>query len=201
MTGFNRRFSPHTRRLRELTQNRSNPMILNYQMNAGYIATDHWVHGAEGGGRNIGEACHVYDLFGFLTDSRIVQVTASALRLPQAGYYSPRDNFVATLTYADGSVANLVYTALGSKDYPKERLQIYCEGRVLSLEDYRETTIHGARVKNSKTARAEKGHREELGEFARVVQEGGEWPIPLWQQVQATRVSFAVERHLGLDTK
>ena len=201
LTGFNRRFSPHTRRLRELTQNRSNPMILNYQMNAGYIATDHWVHGAEGGGRNIGEACHVYDLFGFLTDSRIVQVTASALRLPQAGYYSPRDNFVATLTYADGSVANLVYTALGSKDYPKERLQIYCEGRVLSLEDYRETTIHGARVKNSKTARAEKGHREELGEFARVVQEGGEWPIPLWQQVQATRVSFAVERHLGLDTK
>ena len=32
-------------------------------MNAGYVPLDHWVHGPEGGGRNIGEACHVYDVF------------------------------------------------------------------------------------------------------------------------------------------
>jgi predicted dehydrogenase len=37
LTGFNRRFSPYARRIQEITKNRSNPMILNYRMNAGYI--------------------------------------------------------------------------------------------------------------------------------------------------------------------
>ena len=39
-------------------------------MNAGYIPMDHWVHGDEGGGRNLGEACHIYDLF-ILSNSKL----------------------------------------------------------------------------------------------------------------------------------
>ena len=70
LTGFNRRFAPAVSRIRELIANRSNPMILNYRMNAGYLGMDHWVHGKEGGGRNIGEACHIYDLFTALTNSQ-----------------------------------------------------------------------------------------------------------------------------------
>ena len=42
-------------------------MLVNYRMNAGYIPLDAWQQGAEGGGRNLGEACHIYDLFVFLT--------------------------------------------------------------------------------------------------------------------------------------
>ena len=67
LTGFNRRFSPAATGILGALQGRTTPMIVNYRMNAGYIAPDHWVHGAEGGGRNIGEACHIYDLFGALT--------------------------------------------------------------------------------------------------------------------------------------
>ena len=70
MTGFNRRFSPAAARLRELLAGRTSPLVANYRMNAGYIPLDHWVHGPEGGGRNIGEACHVYDLFDFLVERR-----------------------------------------------------------------------------------------------------------------------------------
>ena len=73
LTGFNRRFSPIGTRLAELVRDRTNPMILDYRMNAGYIALDDWVHGPEGGGRNLGEACHIYDLFTFLTDSRVTE--------------------------------------------------------------------------------------------------------------------------------
>jgi hypothetical protein len=45
MTGFNRRFSPYGRRISDLVRERTNPMILNYRMNAGYIPLDHSLHG------------------------------------------------------------------------------------------------------------------------------------------------------------
>jgi predicted dehydrogenase/threonine dehydrogenase-like Zn-dependent dehydrogenase len=196
LTGFNRRFSPHSRTVRELTRGRGNPMILNYRMNAGHIPLDHWVHGPEGGGRNVGEACHVYDLFGFLTDARVEGVAAVAVRPKTPGYYSPRDNFAATATFTDGSVATLTYTAMGSRDHPKEQMEVFCEGKAVVLDDYKKTTVRGAKAGGEMTHLPEKGHREELEAFARAVREGGEWPIPLWQQVQAMRMSFEVERLL-----
>jgi predicted dehydrogenase len=126
MTGFNRRFSPHTRFIQQIVAQRTNPMIANYRMNAGYIPLDHWVHGPHGGGRNLGEACHIYDLFTALTGSRYVQVSTQRIA-PSTGYYSPRDNFVTLITFEDGSVATLTYTALGASSYPKERMEIFVE--------------------------------------------------------------------------
>ncbi len=195
LTGFNRRFSRFTQRISELTQGRSSPMILNYSMNATYIPLDHWVHTEEGGGRNLGEACHIYDLFTYLTDSKVLEVSARGIT-PKTGYYSPFDNFVATMTFEDGSVATLSYTALGTKDYPKERLEVFTDGKVLVLEDYRNLAIHGAKDKGLQRKLMDKGHKEELRALAQAIQEGGDWPIPLWQQVQATEMALQVDDHL-----
>ena len=196
LTGFNRRFSPHLRRAREVAAGRVNPMIINYRVNAGYIPLEHWVHGGEGGGRNIGEACHIYDLFTFLTESRAASVTARALK-PATAYYSPRDNFVATIGFEDGSVATLTYTALGSPDHPKEQMEVFVDGKVICLDSYQRLTISGARIKGLRTGIQEKGHREELEEFVAAARKGGEWPSPLWQQIQAMEIAFQVEEALG----
>lgn len=195
LTGFNRRFSPYAQRIAGLIGERSNPMIINYRMNAGYIPLDHWVHSAQGGGRNRGEACHIYDLFTFFTDSTVTRIKASAL-VPKTGYYSPSDNFVANIEFEDGSLATLTYTALGAKDYPKEMMDIFVDGKVVSLEDYRRMTIEGLRQKPFATRISEKGQSEELLAFANAVKGKSEWPIPLWQQLQATRISFEVDRLL-----
>jgi predicted dehydrogenase len=170
-------------------------MILNYRMNAGYIPLDNWVHTAEGGGRNRGEACHIYDLFTYLTASKVVTVDAQAIT-PTTGHYSRSDNFVATMTFEDGSVATLTYTALGSKDYPKEQLEVFVDGKVLVLEDYKRLTVDGAKAKGIESKLIHKGQKEELEAFASAIQQGGDWPIPLWQQVQATEISFAVAAQL-----
>ena len=170
-------------------------MILNYRMNAGHVPLDSWLHGPEGGGRNLGEACHIYDLFVFLTGSRAIDVAARAIR-PQTAYYSPHDNFVATIAFEDGSVATLTYTALGSRAFPKETLDVFVDGKVLSLHDYRGTTIHGVRVNGRAGKQVDKGHREELVAFAHVIQHGGDWPIPLEQQAEATRIALDVEKSL-----
>lgn len=195
LTGFNRRFSPFARRMRDLVARRSNPMIINYRMNAGYLPLDHWVHGPEGGGRNRGEACHVYDLFTFLTDARATEVSAQALR-PTTGHYSSTDNFVATVSFEDGSVASLTYTALGSAAHPKERMEIFFDGQVIVLDDYRHLEVHGGSGKPLSSRRQDKGQRAILEQFATAVHASGEWPIPLWQQLQATELAFAVEAQL-----
>ncbi len=195
MTGFNRRFSPHARRIKEIIANRTNSMIINYRMNAGYIPLDHWVHTEEGGGRNIGEACHIYDLFTYFTESKVAKVSAHAIN-PTTGHYSHRDNFVATLRFDDGSIATLIYTALGAKDYPKERLEIFVDGKVIALDDYKQLTVIGTNAKGLKGKIANKGHKGELEAFGRAIRHGGDWPIPLWQQVQAAEISFEVEKEL-----
>lgn len=196
LTGFNRRFSPHARRAREWVERRGNPMLLDYRMNAGYIPPDHWTQSSEGGGRNLGEACHIYDLFTYLTGGRIEQVQAAAIR-PATAYYKGQDNFTSSLSFDDGSVATLTYTALGSKDYPKERLEMFVDGKVISLDDYKSLTVAGGNGQALRTRLPEKGQKEELAAFARAIQNGGEWPIPLWQQLQATRIALDVEDSLN----
>ncbi len=195
LTGFNRRFSPFALRAKELIENRTNPIIINYRMNAGYIPLDHWVHTEEGGGRNLGEACHIYDLFTFFINSKVVSIQARSLT-PKTDHYSSRDNFVAILGFEDGSVATLTYTALGSSEFPKEQMEIFSDGKVLILDDYKQLRIHGSNAKGVTSKLTDKGHKRELEVFAETLGKGGEWPIPLWHQVQATEIALQVEELL-----
>lgn len=191
MTGFNRRFSPALRVAREVLAGRSSPMIANYRMNAGYIPGDHWVHGPEGGGRNIGEACHIYDVFSYLTGSPWKDVKVAAI--PNgSGQWRRDDNFVATVEYADGSVCSLTYTALGNKVHPKEQMEIFCGANVLVLDDYKKLSVAGSR-KGWSGATIQKGQFEELEALATALRGGGDWPISLDDQIATTRLSFAVQ--------
>jgi predicted dehydrogenase len=194
LTGFNRRFSPYGRRMAELVAGRSAPFMFNYRMNAGYIPLDHWVHGAQGGGRNLGEACHIYDLFTYLGASEVTSLSAHSI-VPQSSHYARTDNFIATVSFADGSVCSLTYTALGSKDYAKETADLYVDGRLAVLDDYKGLAVHGAKGRSLETAVQEKGLKEELSAFADAIR-SGEWPIPWWQQLQTSRVALRVEAAL-----
>jgi len=196
MTGFNRRFSPAITRAREILNDRTTPIIVNYRMNAGFIPLEHWVHTEEGGGRNIGEACHIYDLFSALTGSGPVRIEVQAIA-PTSKQWARNDNFVATISYVDGSVCSLTYTALGNKLHPKERMDIYADGKVISLDDYKSLTIAGGRMKGWSSSSAQKGQMEELEALAHALAEGGPWPIPLEEQLAATKVSFEVEKLLN----
>ena len=195
LTGFNRRHSRYLQEIAKHTTERQNPMIIHYTMNAGYIPLDHWVHTEEGAGRNIGEACHIYDVFNFLTGTKAVSVSASSIQLSGA-YYSAKDNFVATVTYDDGSVANLIYTAVGSKEFPKETMEIFFDGKMITLDDYKSMKGYGVKIASIETKGSEKGQLEELEAFGKAIKEGHMSPIPLWQQIQAMQIAFVVEQQI-----
>lgn len=195
MTGFNRRFSPALQRAKAILAGRTTPLIVNYRMNAGFIPTDSWVHGPEGGGRNIGEACHIYDVFNFLTDARSTGVQAAAID-PRGAQWKRNDNFVATITYDDGSVCTLTYTSMGDRTHPKEQMEIFADGKVIVLDDFTSLRVVGSKAAGWASPTQNKGPLEELQALSAALRTGGAWPIPLWQQLQATRISFQVERQV-----
>ncbi|MBI4994746.1 Gfo/Idh/MocA family oxidoreductase [Candidatus Peregrinibacteria bacterium] len=189
--GFNRRFSPCAKRAKELIINRKNPLLINYRMNAGYIPLDHWTQKPGGGGRIIGEACHIFDLFNFWTGSAPQKIQALSIN-PKTKDISSQDNFGALISYADGSVCNLIYTALGNKNLPKEYAEIYCDGKVLILDDYKKIEVKSGSG-SLKTFTQDKGHLEELQAFAHGIQTG-HFPIPLEELFSATEISFEVNK-------
>jgi len=192
MMGFNRRFSPCAKKIKEILAARQGPIVVNYQMNAGFLPPDHWTQGPEGGGRNIGEACHIYDLFAYLAESEVESVNACAIT-PPSKRFQRNDNFTASVKFEDGSVCNLVYTAMGHPDVSKERMEVYCENTIIQMDDYKGLAIFGPSATFPALRRSEKGHLEELQEFATHLREGNGQPIPLWQMIQATQISFEVE--------
>jgi predicted dehydrogenase len=194
MTGFNRRFSPALQAAKRILKGRSGPIIANYRMNAGHIPGDHWVHGPEGGGRNIGEGCHIYDVFHFLTDSRWKDVKVGAITTGSK-HWRRDDNFIATVEFEDGSVCSLIYTALGNKTHPKEQMEVFCDAKVLVLDDYKKLTVSGGgRGWSGQTI--QKGQYEELEALAEALRGKQPWPISLEDQLATTRLSFAVQQQL-----
>jgi predicted dehydrogenase len=166
MVGFNRRFSPAARRVKEIIANRQNPLMIMYRMNAGYMPPDHWTQTAEGGGRIIGEACHILDLFQYIVGARVAEVSTTTIA-PLSGHMLAEDNFTAVLRYSDGSVASLLYTALGPPGFSKEYMELYVEGSVLVLDDYRSLHTYGTKAPPWNASVQDKGHLEELRYFSR----------------------------------
>jgi predicted dehydrogenase/threonine dehydrogenase-like Zn-dependent dehydrogenase len=194
LTGYNRRFSPHITHIKKLLSTRSNPTVITYEMNAGYIPLNHWVHGSEGGGRNIGEACHIYDVFTYLISSEYTKCVVSKLK-PKTNYYSALDNFSVSFEFRDGSIATLIYTAIGSKRYPKETMRVYYDGKTITMTDFKETIAHGSEKHNLITSSPEKGQYQELQSFAADIK-SSTWTIPLEEQFQVMNMCFDVDHQL-----
>ncbi|MDD5757818.1 MAG: bi-domain-containing oxidoreductase [Desulfobulbaceae bacterium] len=193
MVGFNRRFAPAINALRVETSQRRSPLIINYRLNGGYIPLDHWIQTAQGGGRNIGEACHMYDLFRSLTAAPVVAVNAAAIS-PGTLPYLPNDNFCATLTYDDGSVANLVYTALGPKQgLGKERIEVFCDGEAYLVDDFKSLVRSSDNKVLWHSEVVDKGHFEELTRFGDAIAGLCDVPIPWGEIIETTAVSLLIE--------
>jgi predicted dehydrogenase len=176
--GFNRRFAPMTARLRRTFEGVGEPLVMQYRVNAGYLAPSHWVHDPEvGGGRIIGEACHFIDLLTLLAGGPPVRVTASGL--PDADRYSD-DNVVITLAFSDGSIGTITYVANGSRSFSKERLEVFAGGRTAMLDDFRrlETYTDGRRRIWRDRLGQDKGHLGEWLAFVESISSGGPPPIP-----------------------
>lgn len=191
--GFNRRFSPAVDALAQALSGRQAPIMMTYRVNAGYIPLDHWVQSQHGGGRNIGEACHMYDTMRFIAGAPVAAIAAVAIR-PGNRPLLRTDNFTASLRYADGSVGNLVYTASGPKGgLAKERIEVFCDGEAYVLDDFvRLTRASDAKVL-WESSTPDKGHEREMSRLADALRDGSAAPIPTEELFETTATSLYVE--------
>ncbi|MCG3110231.1 MAG: bi-domain-containing oxidoreductase [Candidatus Manganitrophus sp. SB1] len=193
MVGFNRRFSPHMAQARALFQDRKNPLVMLYRVNAGALPPDHWVHDPEiGGGRILGEACHFIDCMQALCGS--VPTSVHARRIDHHTSGITEDQSLLSFSFADGSIGTVIYTAGGDTALAKERFEAFGEGKAVIINDFIKTeSFSGGKGKSFKTSKQDKGFQTEMTRFVEAIQGGT--PAMSFAEIQAvTRATLrAVE--------
>src|SRR5262249_48503145 len=134
--GYNRRFAPVAAEVKERLIGRSGSMSIIYRVNAGRLPANHWSHDPEQGGRVMGGGCHFIDFVQFLTDFTPVRVSAEGVAVT-AGSNVVDDSCAISLRTSDGSIASISYYAAGDQGLGKERVEIYCDGSIMTIDDFR----------------------------------------------------------------
>lgn len=191
MTGFNRRFAPQVVRMKALLAARAAPKSFVMTVNAGDIPPDHWTQDrAVGGGRIIGEGCHFVDLLRFLAGTAITRTHAFMLG-EHPGMAVRDDKVTLVLEFADGSLGTVHYLANGHRALAKERLEVFCGGGVLQLDNFRVLRGYGwPGFTQMKPWRQDKGNAACVAAFVEAVKRGGPSPIPLDETLEVTRATF-----------
>ena len=192
LVGFNRRFAPQVRTVATALAGRGSPATILIRVNAGAIPDTHWIQQPEeGGGRIVGEVCHFVDLAACLAGASPVRVFAAGV----ASHKPPllADDLSVTLTFADGSVATVVYTAAGDTAFPKERVEVFCAGKVMVIDDFKTLSItQGGRTRTTRTQQADKGHAAEMRAFLDLASGGTVPELTFGECVSSMAATFKV---------
>ncbi len=185
--GFNRRFSPHIIKMKNLLGNSQMNIIAT--MNAGFIPANVWVHDMQvGGGRIIGEACHYMDLMIYLTGHKIVSVCMNAMGNNPS---ENTDNASILLKFENGSTGVINYFSNGSKSYAKERIEVFSQERVLVMDNFITTKGYGFKGFSNLKTRLDKGHKNQFEKLINQLKTGGNALIPFDEIINTTKASFA----------
>lgn len=196
--GFNRRFSPFTKKMKALLGHSNDPINIIATINAGYIPQNVWVQDLGiGGGRIIGEACHFIDLISYLCASRVEFVFMSALGKNPA---LNTDNATITLKYENGSQGVINYFSNGHKSYSKERVEVYSQQRTLILDNFRILKGYGFKGFKQMKSKQDKGHSAQFKLLTERLRNGGEALIPFEELFNTTEAGFAALESLQSGT-
>ena len=187
MVGFNRRFAPQVVRLKSLLRGANGPKSFVMTANAGAIPAEHWTQDRDiGGGRIVGEGCHFIDLLRFLAGESITSVRAHAMKAASG------DTVSIDLGFADGSIGTVHYFANGPKSFPKERLEVFAQGRVIQLDNFRRMTgFDWPKFSKMNLWSQDKGQKACAAAFVDAVASGGASPIPFEELIEVAEATIA----------
>lgn len=190
MIGFNRRFSPFAKLLKNKVG--SGKMAMMYRINAGYIPADSWIQDIRiGGGRIIGEVCHFIDFMTFMCGSLPYKVSASAMSDAQG----LNDTVNITVDFKNGSTGVVAYYANGSKTLNKEYFEVYASGMTGIIYDFKRCEIYGKRIDKHSLSVQDKGQKNMMEEFFNSL-ENGQMPISMEEIFSVTKATFAAVKSI-----
>ncbi len=183
--GFNRRFAPYYKAMKQHLRGRSSPAVVTCRINSPGISGAYWMADPAIGGAILGEACHFVDLMYWLLDSEPVEV--SAFTLP-TGKVHPigENNLVASLRFADGSIGNLTYCTVGSATSGGERVEVFGDGIGMATEDFTRLDVRGRARRTQSRWWPDKGYAELVASFVDAVRSGSVPPVTVRDGTRAT---------------
>ena len=193
--GYNRGMAPLILRAKDLLDGEKSKRLIYHRMQDSF-SPGHWTHIPNvGGGRFVGEGCHIFDLLCELVPAPPVSVyAAGGIFLDPAKVKIP-DSGIITITFADGSVGTTLIASAGCSKFPKESTEIYCGGKAIHINDFRELAYYGF-IENGEgritLAATDKGHRSELDLFADSILSDTEPPNGIDKALRAAMISFLV---------
>lgn len=188
MVGFNRRFAPLVVRMKALLERAREPKAIVVMVNAGTVPADHWTQEREvGGGRIVGEACHFIDLLRHLVGYPVADWTVTGMDAPTG------DTASIQLRFTDGSIGTVHYFANGSRRLPKERVEVFCGGATLVLDNFRRLRGYGwPGFRRASSWRQDKGQAACVSAFVAAIRDGTASPIPYDELLEVSTLSIEV---------
>jgi predicted dehydrogenase/threonine dehydrogenase-like Zn-dependent dehydrogenase len=185
--GFNRRFAPFYKELKQSLRQRTGPAVINCRVSSPGISGAYWMADPSIGGAIIGEAVHFVDLMYWLLESEPINVSAYSL---PTGKTDPigENNLVATLRFADGSIGSLNYSTIGSKKATGERVEVFADGLTSMVQDFKRFKSISNFKRTRATMWAYKGYEDQLRSFFENVARGESPAITVRDGARATLV-------------
>lgn len=195
--GFNRRYAPLTIKAKEILDSLSGPMIINCIINAGYMDPNNWMQDSKiGGNRLIGEVCHFVDFGYFLTRSQVQKNYIDFIK-PNNKNIKNLDNYLINLKFEEGSLMSINYNSLGNLNVPKEYIQIFKQGFVLEIIDFKILKIYSNKgIKETKLKYIDKGHKKQYEEVAKFLKGENNIIISLLEIFASTKLTFELNEKL-----
>jgi len=160
--GFNRRFAPFTKKIKKKIKDQPGPKIINYHIKTNEMPSDHWIVDPEiGGGRIIGEMVHFIDYINYLIDKDVERISAHRIDRNNKKLKT-MDDVSVSIKYKDGSIGNIVYSSLGSGEYPKEKVQVHAGNNSFEIDDFKKFYRYDGKRRKKKLWSQDKGHIKEL---------------------------------------
>jgi predicted dehydrogenase/threonine dehydrogenase-like Zn-dependent dehydrogenase len=198
MVGFNRRYAPASKVVKDRLKKVPYPSLFQLRINAGYVPKDSALQDDKiGKGRIIGEVCHFIDLMAFMSDSKPTEVFAQCAENGE-GHYLVTDNVQILVRFADGSSGSITYAANGGTGMPKEELEVFAGGMSFLIDDFKSAVMFAdGKATKLHSGTQDKGHKSEIDYFVNRYLAGGDMTSELEDAVSVTRATFAVHESIA----
>lgn len=195
MVGYNRRFSAQFGAIDKFFGDRTEPLFINYRVNAGFIPKNSWVQHPAEGGRILGEVCHFIDTMIFLTKAKPIKVYADCINAVNSEVTN-RDNVAITIKFDDGSCGVVEYLANGDSSLEKEYCEVFSARSTAIMHNFDKVTFKRGGKTTEKSFDGKKGINEEVKATLEAFTQGKAFPIPFDQIYYVNRACFAAIKSL-----
>jgi len=193
--GYNRGLAPMVTEAKKLLDTIDGKIMAYHRIQAPFPES-HWAHIPEiGGGRFVGEGCHIFDLFSRLIDSEPISVYAAGGIFLDPEIVKIPDSANVTITFADGSVCTTLIASAGCPLFEKEATEIYCDNKAIIINGFREMSYYGFDDQDKieyNFDKVDKGQRIELDQLADAILNDTESPNGLAVALKGAVISYKV---------